>query len=165
MRLLLTLLATLPLVGGVAGCSKASSAEAVVHEGDSKAPASEAWEELGGEDAVDAQLERLLTAAKADQRPAVVDFWAEWCMPCKEMDKTVFPTPPVKKALERFAKVKIDTTADTEAIQTVQKRYSVTSMPTILFFGPDGALLDELRVTEKIDSAGLVARLEKVPAP
>lgn len=151
------------LVG--AGCSKDQQEITATVKADAPASAETAeWQELGAADRVDERVQQLLADAKKRQQPVFIDFGADWCVPCKEMEKTVLPDPRVKGALGRFVKVKVDTTADTDAMRTVQQRYSVTSMPTFLFFGPGGALLDDLRVTQKVDAATLIARLEKVPS-
>jgi thiol:disulfide interchange protein DsbD len=164
MRLLLPVAAVLVVNVVNVGCSKSESAPARVDTAERARQPPAAWVHVGANDPVDDQLQATLARAKKNKQPVFVDYWADWCAPCKEMDKTVFQEPQVKEALGRFVKVKIDTTADTEAIRAAQKRYSVTSMPTFLFFGPDGALLDDLRVSEKVDAGALIARLEKVPA-
>lgn len=153
----LALAASLSLVA--VGCSseaKTADKPAAV------APSS--WLKLGADDDVMAKLDAALARAREQKQPALVDFWADWCVPCKEMDKTVFPDTTVQQALSGYTLIKVDITADTEGLRAAQKRYSVTSMPTLLFFGPNGDLLDDLRVTEKVDTPALLARLQKVPA-
>lgn len=148
------LLGVLP--GALLGCSE-SAAGPVLPEG----PLT--WQELGGSADVDQQLQSALVAAKTAGQPVVVDFWASWCLPCKKLEKEVFPQPAVKKALARFVRIKFDTTTDSEAVQKVQARYSVTSMPTLLFFTPGGELLDDVRVTELVSAEALAAVLSSVP--
>lgn len=85
--------------------------------------------------------------AKREGKPAIIDFTAEWCVACKELDKHVFSHPDVLSEAERFVAMKLDATELDEATEALFKRYSVMGLPTVLFFDSDGELLDNPRVT------------------
>ena len=81
-----------------------------------------------------------MAAAKAAHKPAVLDFYADWCIPCKEMDVKTFDK--VADELQRFALVKVDCTNDDDPIvvETV-KRYDAQTRPTIIVIDSDGKVV------------------------
>jgi thiol:disulfide interchange protein DsbD len=83
-------------------------------------------------------LDRELEAAKAAGKPAMLDFYADWCVSCKEMEKYTFSVPEVQKDLAGFVLLKADVTANNEADQALFKRFGVYGPPTTAFFGPKG---------------------------
>lgn len=84
------------------------------------------------------ELDRELEAAKAAGKPAMLDFYADWCVSCKEMEKYTFSVPEVQKGLEGFVLLKADVTANNEAHQALFKRFGVYGPPTTAFFGAKG---------------------------
>jgi thiol:disulfide interchange protein DsbD len=81
-----------------------------------------------------------LSAAKTAHKPAFVDFYADWCLPCKEMELKVFHEPEVAAELQRFQLVKVDCTGgddDPVALES-QKRWGANTLPTLLMLGTDG---------------------------
>lgn len=85
--------------------------------------------------------------AKAEGKPVMIDFTADWCVACKELDSKVFSTGPVQKEAERFVALKLDATAPDDAMESILERYRVMGLPAVLFFDTEGQLLDNPRVT------------------
>jgi thiol:disulfide interchange protein DsbD len=83
-------------------------------------------------------LDRELEAAKAAGKPAMLDFYADWCVSCKEMEKYTFSVPGVQDDLAGFVLLKADVTANNEADQALFRRFGVYGPPTTAFFGPKG---------------------------
>jgi len=83
-------------------------------------------------------LDRELDAAKAAGKPAMLDFYADWCVSCKEMEKYTFSVPEVQQALAGFVLLKADVTANNEAHQALFKRFGVYGPPTTAFFSARG---------------------------
>jgi thioredoxin-like negative regulator of GroEL len=78
-----------------------------------------------------------LRKARAQHKPVMIDFWAEWCGWCHRLDQTTYVDPTVVKMTEDFVAVKIDTEDDPRGA-AIAVRYDVTSLPTIAFVSPDG---------------------------
>jgi thiol:disulfide interchange protein DsbD len=90
-----------------------------------------------------------LRLAREQGRPLVVDFMAEWCLPCKEMELKVFSEPRVAGALSEFVLLKVDLTREDEdeALPLLKKRYGVRTLPAVRLVSPDGRVVggvDEL---------------------
>jgi thiol:disulfide interchange protein DsbD len=83
-------------------------------------------------------LDRELGAAQAAGKPAMLDFYADWCVSCKEMEKYTFSNPEVQKDLAGFVLLKADVTANNEAHQALFKRFGVYGPPTTAFFAAKG---------------------------
>jgi thiol:disulfide interchange protein DsbD len=99
--------------------------------------------------------------ARAEGRPVIVDFWAEWCTACKELDKLAWADPRVREAAARFVKVKVDGTEDRPDIQAIQERYQVQGMPTVVFIDSAGRQLPE-RIIGAVDADEMLQRLGAV---
>jgi thiol:disulfide interchange protein DsbD len=83
-------------------------------------------------------LDRELSAAQAAGKPVMLDFYADWCVSCKEMEKYTFSVPEVQQDLAGFVLLKADVTANSEADQALFRRFGVYGPPTTAFFGTDG---------------------------
>jgi thiol:disulfide interchange protein DsbD len=91
-------------------------------------------------------LTAAVTAANAQGRTVMLDFYADWCVSCKEMEKYTFPTPAVRSALESTVWLQADVTANDETDQALLKHFGIFGPPTIAFYGVDGAERRNFRV-------------------
>jgi thiol:disulfide interchange protein DsbD len=108
----------------------------------------------------DAQAIRTAAAA---QKPVVVDFYADWCIPCKELDQKTFPDPKVAKELERFVRVKADLTHGDDAhVQALTKEYAIVGVPTLVFIDSTGKEVDAQRLTGYEAPGDFLKRLQQV---
>jgi thiol:disulfide interchange protein DsbD len=85
-----------------------------------------------------AELDNELAAAKAAGQPVMLDFYADWCVSCKEMVKYTFSVAGVQQDLAGFVLLKADVTANNEADQALLRRFGVYGPPTTAFFGGHG---------------------------
>jgi thiol:disulfide interchange protein DsbD len=85
-----------------------------------------------------------LDGARNSGRPAVVDFLADWCVPCREMEHTTFRDSHVRQQAERFAMFKADITQDSEGTDEIVGRYRVRGVPTVLVFDSSGREVQRL---------------------
>ncbi|MEX0733141.1 MAG: protein-disulfide reductase DsbD [Steroidobacteraceae bacterium] len=83
-------------------------------------------------------LDRELAAAKAAGQPAMLDFYADWCVSCKEMEKYTFSVAEVQQDLSGYVLLKADVTANSHADQALFRRFGVYGPPTTAFFGTHG---------------------------
>jgi thiol:disulfide interchange protein DsbD len=83
-------------------------------------------------------LEQALTQASGQGKTALLDFYADWCVSCIEMEKYTFTDAMVQKALSDTVLLQADVTANDEEDQALLKHFGVFGPPTIIFFGKDG---------------------------
>jgi len=83
-------------------------------------------------------LDRALADASARGQTAMLDFYADWCVSCKEMEKYTFSDEAVQAALADSLLLQADVTANDEQDQALLQRFGVFGPPTIVFFGPNG---------------------------
>jgi len=93
-----------------------------------------------------ASLADLQTQLKAPGKLAMLDFYADWCVSCKEMESFTFSDPKVRAQLDRMLLLQADVTANNEADKALLKRFSLFGPPGIIFFDADGREIKGLRV-------------------
>ena len=103
-----------------------------------------------------------LDAARTAGKPAVIDFTADWCIPCKELDSRTFSDSAVASELQRFSRIKADVTQNNEANQSLLERYGVIGPPTVLFLDANGRELRDLRLVGYEKADDFLARLKKI---
>ena len=94
--------------------------------------------------ASDAELERSIAAARG--KPVMLDFYADWCVSCKEMERYTFSDPQVQKRLAEVSKLQADVTANTAEHQALLRRFRLFGPPGIVFFDREGREIQGLRV-------------------
>ncbi len=83
-------------------------------------------------------LDRALAGASARGKTAMLDFYADWCVSCIEMERYTFTDTTVQEALSNTVLLQADVTANDDEDQALLKRFGVFGPPTIIFFGNDG---------------------------
>jgi thiol:disulfide interchange protein DsbD len=106
-----------------------------------------------------ADLDRELAAARTVGKPLLFDFYADWCVSCKEMEKYTFTDPAVQAALSGFVLLKADVTANDDLDQALMKRFGIIGPPGTLFF-VDGSERRELRLVGYEKAAAFAARVQ-----
>jgi len=81
--------------------------------------------------------DKALSTAKKENKPVMIDFYADWCTACKYLDKNIYTAPDVIKESKKFINLKIDTDKDTE----IASRYKVYNLPTLIFLDGNGKVL------------------------
>lgn len=108
----------------------------------------------------DAQV--ALATARSEGRPMMIDFWAEWCDGCKELDKHTYVDPRVQEEAKRFISLKVDLTDPTDALDALQKEFGVMALPTVVFLDSGGAILERPRITGFVKAPEMLESMRKV---
>ena len=93
-----------------------------------------------------ASLGELETRLQAPGRMVMLDFYADWCVSCKEMEAFTFSDPKVRAQLDQMLLLQVDVTANNEHDKALLKRFSLFGPPGIIFFDADGREIKGLRV-------------------
>jgi thiol:disulfide interchange protein DsbD len=104
-----------------------------------------------------AELERRLAEAS---RPVLLDFYADWCVSCKEMERYTFSDPAVRARLERFVLLKADVTANSAQDKALLARFGLFGPPGIVFFH-GGKELADLRVVGFMAAEAFAGTLDR----
>jgi thiol:disulfide interchange protein DsbD len=94
-------------------------------------------------DSIDA-LDRTVAASRG--RPVMLDFYADWCVSCKEMERYTFSDPQVQQRMAGMVKLQADVTANAAGHQALLKRFRLFGPPGIVFFDREGREIEGLRV-------------------
>ncbi|MEX2474805.1 protein-disulfide reductase DsbD [Marinobacter sp.] len=92
------------------------------------------------------QIKSLIAEAGREGRPVMLDFYADWCISCKVMERTVFSDATVVDALSPYRLLQIDMTDNTPAQQALLDEFGLFGPPAILFYSADGSELTNARV-------------------
>jgi thiol:disulfide interchange protein DsbD len=109
-----------------------------------------------------ASLERILAQAKLDKRPVLLDYYASWCVACKEMDLQTFSDPLISQKLKDFTLVRVDVSDNNAQTKLLQQRYQVIAPPSLVFIDGSGQVLDNFKVTGFIASDKLGLNLQAI---
>jgi thiol:disulfide interchange protein DsbD len=127
------------LIGAAAGSRDVLQPLGVLRGGVASAPAAPTFQPVGSGAELDARLAQAT-------RPVMLDFYADWCVSCKEMERFTFNDPAVASRMAGMTLLKADVTATNEAHQALLKRFDLFGPPGILFFDRNGQEIAGSRV-------------------
>jgi thiol:disulfide interchange protein DsbD len=102
---------------------------------------------------------------RAPGRPVMLDFYADWCVSCKEMEKFTFSDPKVRAVMESMLLLQADVTEGTEQDRALLKRFSLFGPPGIVFFDAQGREIKGLRVIGYQNAERFLKTLSSATAP
>jgi len=103
-------------------------------------------------------LQRELDTAKTKGQWVLLDYYADWCVSCKVMEKQVFGKDKVMQALSDVRLLRLDVTADNAASRELLSRYKVPGPPTFIWIGTDGEERRSQRITGEVDADTFLQR-------
>lgn len=106
-----------------------------------------------------AELEARLATV---DRPVMLDFYADWCVSCKEMEKFTFTDPAVRARMSGFVLLKADVTANSDDDKALLARFGLYGPPGIIFFNPAGEEIRGVRVVGFQEATKFLASLNRV---
>ena len=90
---------------------------------------------------------QALKDSVAHKKPVVIDFFAQWCPDCHELDREVFSLPPIQAQLAQVTALRMDVTnQDGPRVQEIIQEYGVEGVPTIIFLDSRGVEINNSRV-------------------
>jgi thiol:disulfide interchange protein DsbD len=96
-------------------------------------------------------------------KPVIIDFFATWCIPCKELDEKTFSDAAVAKDLDRFTRIKADVTNGNDpAVKGLTERYAIVGVPTVIVIDSSGHEQQQLRLTGFEPPERFLARIKQV---
>lgn len=111
------------------------------------------------------QVQALLAEARQQGQPAMLDFYADWCISCKVMERTVFSDPEVIRALSGHRLVQIDMTDNTPEQQALLDQLGLFGPPAILFYNRAGEELSGQRILGEMDKEAFLRHLQQTANP
>lgn len=108
-----------------------------------------------------AELDAALAEAKSAGQPLLLDWYADWCISCKVIEREVLTAPAVTAQLGGYRLIRFDITESREDQRALLDRYQLFGPPAILFFGPKGDEWADLRVVGEISAADFAERLTR----
>lgn len=96
-------------------------------------------------------------------RPIVMDFYADWCIPCLELERVTFVDPDVIRELDDFVRLKVDlTNFDSEESEELRRQFNIIGVPTIVFIDVSGQEVGPARITGFMNPGAFLERVDMV---
>ena len=109
-----------------------------------------------------ASLAELDEAVRTSTRPVMLDFYADWCVACKEFEKFTFTDEAVRQKMAGLTLLRVDVTANNDNDKALLRKYTLFGPPAMLFFAPAGSELPRSRVIGFQDARTFRAHLDRV---
>lgn len=108
------------------------------------------------------EFDKGIEMAQKSGKPVLLDYYADWCPPCIELDKRTFSKPEVRRMAENFVMLKIDCSFDDANCKKATKQYQVVGWPTVLFLQSDGKIIEDVNLVGGFaDKEKMLALMEK----
>ncbi|MBW1945606.1 MAG: thioredoxin family protein [Deltaproteobacteria bacterium] len=105
--------------------------------------------------------QKSLAAAASKKQPVILDFYADWCEPCRAMDEEVFSDPGVVRLSQNFLTMRVDLTKRQPYQDALLRKYKVRGVPTVLFLNREGLEEESLRVEYLVSRSQFLDRMSR----
>ena len=105
--------------------------------------------------------DKLLEEAITNKTPIIIDFWADWCEACIELENGPFKDPQVTAITKDFALFKFDRTLGSKEFDRLKEKYNIKGLPHIVFYNNDGTQVKEATLTGIDSVEGILNRLNQ----
>lgn len=122
--------------------------------------AQDAWQTVS----THGELDAALAAARAAGQPLLLDWYADWCISCKVIEREVLQAPQVRERLAGYRLLRFDITASSAEQRALLDRYRLFGPPALQLFAADGSERLDLRIVGETDASALASALERAAA-
>jgi thiol:disulfide interchange protein DsbD len=112
-----------------------------------------------------ASLAELDAAVRSSARPVMVDFYADWCVACKEFETLTFSNDAVRQRMAGLTLLRVDVTANNADHKALMRKYSLFGPPALLFFPPAGPEMAHARVIGFQNAESFREHLDRLDVP
>ncbi len=109
-----------------------------------------------------ADVNQALANAKREGKPTMLDFYADWCISCKQMEYKTFGDPKVKALMNNFQLLQADVTANDATDKALEKQFGVVAPPSIIFFDKQGKEIKGARIVGDMGPKPFLSHLQNV---
>lgn len=107
--------------------------------------------------------ESRIQEAQVQHKPVLIDFYADWCIPCKELDKLTFSDSNIINISKKFVMLKVDlTTTNNPVYERLRSKYKIKGVPTLVILKPDGGEVRSARVVGFIKAENLAQSMKGI---
>jgi thiol:disulfide interchange protein DsbD len=106
-------------------------------------------------------IAELEHAVKSSTSPVLLDFYADWCVACKEMEHNTFSDPKVSEQFQHLTLLQVDVTANSEEDRALMKQFGLFGPPGIILFGASGQEVPKSRIIGYLEANAFLAHIKK----